>query len=433
MPELKILISHAYDEKALAEAWATLLQDVSLGVIKTWFSSDQTPSGGMDIGQTWREQIYERLSRSDEVIAIQTPTSAGRPWIMWECGIASGINKERGVIPIVFAMGRGELNNPIAVYQAYQGEDKSHVREACERLVVRAGLVFNEGVFEQAYTTYHEHIQLHQPRKAIPSEHMSLWRTRFEELVRTGRLGEVFAKRQAMYASPGAVFTPIDPALHELLSKILLDTKHFAEAIDEIDKALSLLAGEDIDLLHRKALALVEQQSLPEAEGIVNQILKANAELRLNPELAALEGRIFRERWQTTNDAAHLDRAFEAYHRAYEADPTNYFTGINAASLALAKQDTEGAERLFNEIATTCQALQQEPNASFWTDFSVGEAQLGLGNIVAASEAYRMGLSRMPPPSPREKGSALNAIIRMGRAKGLDENVLGEVKQIFAP
>ena len=433
MPDLKILISHAYDEKALAEAWFKLLQDISLGAIKVWFSSDQTSGGGMGIGQPWRDQIYDRLRESGDIIAIQTPTSAGRPWIMWECGIASGIDKNRGVIPIVFAMSRGDLNNPISVYQAYQGEDKDQVREVCERLVAKAGLNFNQAIFDQAYTIYREYIDLHQPRKAIPSEHMSLWRTRFEELARTGRAGEVFAKRQAMYSSLGAAFTPIDPALHELLSKILLDTKHFQEAIDEIDKAIGLLIGDDVDLLHRKALALVELHNLPEAEGIVKRIIEANNDLRLNPDLAALEGRIFRERWQTTSDTEDLRKAYEAYLRAYKADPASYYTGINAGSLALAMQDTEEAQRLFTEVAATCQQLQREPNTSFWTDFSMGEAQLGLGNVVAASEAYQKGVNRMPPPSPREKTSALNGIIRMGRAKGIDDNTLSEVRQSLVP
>src|SRR5690348_15698577 len=104
MPRLKILISHAHDEKALAEAWKTLISDSLMGAVEAWFSSDAAAGGGMELGQEWRQQLYHRLEQSHLVIAIQTPTSAGRPWVMWECGVASSIVPERGIIPIVFGM-----------------------------------------------------------------------------------------------------------------------------------------------------------------------------------------------------------------------------------------------------------------------------------------------------------------------------------------
>jgi hypothetical protein len=142
MARIKVLISHYHEERALADAWKELLKSTSLGAIEAWYSSDSHAAGGMTIGIEWRDQLHEKLAESNFILAIQTPTSAGRPWVMWECGVASGIDKERGIIPIIYSMKPGELANPISSYQLYQGEDENQVRQVCERLTVAADLPF---------------------------------------------------------------------------------------------------------------------------------------------------------------------------------------------------------------------------------------------------------------------------------------------------
>lgn len=430
MTNLKILISHAHDEKALSDAWKVLLDTISQGLLKTWFSSDSTSGGGIDVGAEWREKLYQQLGESDFIIAIQTPSSSGRPWIMWECGAASGINKDRGIIPVVFSMGRGDLSNPLTSYQVYQGEDKDQVQEVCSRLMSNAGLTLNKQFFDIAFETYSATIKLHRPRKLIGAEQMRLWRTRFEDLIRAGRINEIIPKRQTMYASLGAPFKPVEPSLHELLSKLLLDHKNYQEAVEEADHALSLV-GDDVDLLHRKALALVEMKNLQAAEQLVQQILDAHVELQNNPELASLEGRIHREHWQTSSDPQHLDLAFAAYLRAYRADQTQYYPGINAASLALAKGDKQVAHDLYDEVVQTCRKLQQRPDVSYWVDFTAGEASLGKGDVQGAIANYREALTRTPGPSPRDKMSALKGARRLVGVMKFDNDVQSEIEKVL--
>lgn len=430
MAYLKVFISHAHDEKALAEAWKDLLNTASSGGIEIWFSSDTGSEGGINIGQVWRDHLYKNLSDSDFVIAIQTPTSAGRPWIMWECAAASNIKKERGIIPIVYSMGRSELANPLTTYQVYLGDSVDQVRQICDKLITAAELKLQPKLFEIAFESYLEHIKLHQPRKAIPIEQMILWRDRFEQLIQSGRIGEVMAKRQAMYLSLIKPFKPIDPKVHEILSKILLDNKNFIEAIEEIDYALTLV-GEDIDLLHRKALALIEIQNLSEAESLINQILQIDKALRLNPEIASLEGRLNRERWLITNNEIYLDQAIEAYLRSFKADRTQHYPGINAGSLLLAKGDIALAESIFHEVFEMCLRLQQQSITSFWTDFSAGEALLGLGDVQLALAQYRGALSRTPAPQLRERESAMKGVKRMVKIKDLPDTVIKDIEQLL--
>lgn len=430
MAYLNVLVSHAHDEKALAGAWKTLLESTSSGAVETWFSSDSHPDGGIDIGTEWRSQLYERLAACDFVLAIQTPLSAGRPWIMWECGVASGIDRVRGIIPVVFSLGRGDLANPLKSYQVYQGEDEGDVRETCVRLAEAAGLNPPGHIYDEPIRAYLETITLHRPRKPLRGEQLDLWGTRFEELVRSGRVEEVPGLRQTMYASFGRPFTPVDPTVHELLSKILLEQRQYAAAIEEIDYALSLVDN-DVILLHRKALALTEQQNLLAAAALVEQILQTHDELRDNPELASLEGRIYRERWQLNHETEDLDRAVQAYRRACEADPTQYYPCINAASLALTKKDTGTAAGLFGAVLERCQILQERPVISYWVDFSAGEARLGLGDIAGAKDDYQRGLARVPPPPPRNIQSALKGIRRMIEAAGHPGELIDEFEQIL--
>lgn len=427
---IKVLISHAHEEKGLAEAWKALLDTVSLGVIETWYSSDTTAQGGIGVGEDWRQQIYTKLADSDFVVAIQTPTSTGRPWIMWECGVGSGIDRSRGIIPIAYVLGRGDLANPLSSYQVYQGEDNDQVREVCERLLTAAGLRSQSYSYDEPLKVYGEKIRLHKPRRPLRQEEMRLWTSRFEELIQVGRIDEVIPKRQAMYASLEKPFAPVEPSIHELLSRVLIDEQHFDLALEEANYALQLVPG-DIEVLHRKALALAETHNLAEVEAILSRVFEEHPELHTSPELASLEGRIHRERWQTTGDRRQLDRAFEAYHRAYDADRTQYFPGINAGSLALAKGDTATATTVFLEVLATCGVLQQRSRVSFWVDFTAGEAQLGLDRSVDALASYERALSRMPAPSPRERESTVRGARRIIKAKGLDEGVADQIEEIL--
>ncbi len=54
---LKVLISHAYDEKELANAWKMLLDAISGKKIEVWFSSDLHAEGGGLPGVDWHNDL----------------------------------------------------------------------------------------------------------------------------------------------------------------------------------------------------------------------------------------------------------------------------------------------------------------------------------------------------------------------------------------
>jgi len=430
MPFQKILISHAHDEKGLASAWKELIETISSGAIEVWFSSDTHASGGIAVGQEWRQDLFRKLAESDFILAIQTPFSFTRPWIMWECGVASGVDKVRGIIPIVYLMGSGDLANPLSTYQVYQGEDPERVREVCERLAHAARLTPATFILDEAIKMYLRAVDLHRPRKPLRTEQMLLWRDRFEKLIQSGRANEVMPMRQLMYTSLTKPFQPVEPTIHELLSRILIEQREYMAAIEEVDYALTLIE-DDVQLLHRKALAVVELQNLQEAEDLVKHIISLNEDLSLNPEIASLQGRIHRERWELTRESPELDAAIAAYYRAYEADKAQYYPGINAAELALAKGDMDLAQQIFQEVIDACKEHQKWPVVSYWVDFTVGAAYLGQGKIDAAIAAYTQGLQRLPAPPPRDRQSSAKGAARMATARKLPNEVAEKIKTLL--
>ncbi len=443
---LKILISHAYDEKELAEAWKKLLETTSAHAISVWFSSDLQATGGVPPGEDWRRDLEQRLTESDFVLAIQTPSSASRSWIMWECGIAHGIyhkqlssgktrasakgQRYHGVIPIVYAMRRDELTNPLTTYQIYEGEDTAQVRQVCEYLLREAGLQPEDFHFKEPLAVYLSAIQAFHPRKMATAQEINMWREHFEQLIKSSRHNEIASHRQMMYASLPSRQTAVDLTLHDTLSSVLLAQQRYAEAKEEIDYALTL-ASDNIRLLHRKALILLEQRNLTEAEEILQHIFSSNPGLSSNTEIGSLHGRLQRELWLLTHDPIKLDTAIQAYLKVYEADKTQYFPGINAAELLLSRGEMQLAEEILREILIICKRLQEQMERSYWIDFTLGEAYLGLENIEQAIRMYQTGLNRSSPPSPRDREAAAKGAMRMIDLKKLPDEIKERIKRLF--
>ena len=425
---LRILISHSHDERPLASAWKTLLETVSNGAIEPWYSSDVQSEGGMEIGEDWRAQLRARIAQSDMVLAVLSPQSRDRPWILWECGVASGLEQERGVIPVVYSMGRNDLANPLSSYQVYLGDARSVVLEICERLARKAGLNKPQPqLWGPAVDEYLAAIAVHRPRRAQRVEDTALWRARAEQLIQSGRRAEVPALRARMYVSLGPDFKPIDAALHEVLSKALLDLTYYEEARIEVDYALSLVEG-DVDLLHRRALASAHLHDLKTALDTIGQLVEMDASLAMNPEIAGLEGRVYRERHAASNNAEDLEAARDAYRRAFNVDPSSHYCGVNLGALSLLAGDNREADEVFARVLTMVRKEQAEKLVSYWADFTAGECQLGLGKVDAALEEYRRGIARTPQPSPRDRESALNGVTRIIRARKLGDDVLPQFR-----
>lgn len=81
-----MFISHDSRDADLAEAFAELLADVSVGTLKSFRSSDNKGTSGIEFGDNWYAAIFSKLGEATDVVALLTSHSIDRPWILYEAG-----------------------------------------------------------------------------------------------------------------------------------------------------------------------------------------------------------------------------------------------------------------------------------------------------------------------------------------------------------
>lgn len=85
-----VFISHDARDADLAEEFDNLLTDASGGMLKSFRSSDKKGTAGMEYGEEWYNAIMSKLGAATDVVALLTPYSIDRPWILYEAGVAKG-------------------------------------------------------------------------------------------------------------------------------------------------------------------------------------------------------------------------------------------------------------------------------------------------------------------------------------------------------
>lgn len=85
-----VFISHDSRDADLAEAFSKLLTRVSAGMLKSFRSSDRKGVQGIAYGVEWYPELMRQLDSACDVVCILTSRSLGRPWILYEAGVAKG-------------------------------------------------------------------------------------------------------------------------------------------------------------------------------------------------------------------------------------------------------------------------------------------------------------------------------------------------------
>lgn len=128
-----------------------------------------------------------------------------------------------------------------------------------------------------------------------------------------------------------------------------------------------------------QALALARSGASRQANAILLQLA---AEGHEDEETAGLLARTYKDLWTQSADPGEqrtfLERAFRQYHAAYRTTG-GYWSGVNAATLALVMGNREEARRLAARVRSQCLALQASsgPDADpYWIAATLGEAAL---------------------------------------------------------
>lgn len=151
----------------------------------------------------------------------------------------------------------------------------------------------------------------------------------------------------------------------------------------------------------RRLLALALARS--GATGQANQILASLVdEGHHDEETIGMFARTFKDLWGSASDAdsarQYLERAFHWYSAAHRLSG-GYWSGINAATMALLLDDRARATSLARHVMDACRNRRAAaPGATdgYWTVATLGEAALILGDRAAAARWYREAIADHP-------------------------------------
>jgi hypothetical protein len=132
-----IFISHDSSDAEIAEAFSRLLSSVSMGVLKSFRSSDQKGTQGIEYGTEWYGEIMKKLDSASDVVCLLTARSLQRPWILYEAGVAKG-KLEKTVLGIALGIPlKKAATGPFAQFQNCDDSDEkltSLIIQLCNRV-----------------------------------------------------------------------------------------------------------------------------------------------------------------------------------------------------------------------------------------------------------------------------------------------------------
>lgn len=132
-----VFISHDTRDADLAEEFSKLLSSVSLGILKTFRSSDKKGSQGIEYGTEWYPEIMKKLDQASDIVCLLTENSLNRPWILYEAGVAKGKLNNTKVFGIGFGISsESAYTGPFAQFQNC-GDDEEALTKLVYDLVKR--------------------------------------------------------------------------------------------------------------------------------------------------------------------------------------------------------------------------------------------------------------------------------------------------------
>lgn len=183
-------------------------------------------------------------------------------------------------------------------------------------------------------------------------------------------------------------------------------------------RALAFLPenARDIETRRQRALALSKSG---EMQAAIDALEAMRDEAPLDGESSGILGGCYRRLYERTKDPRDLTQALEAYHAGFHGT-TNTYAGINTASILLELGRRDEAEAIARDVLAAA-STASSPADDYWIPATVGEAQLILGFVDKAEEAYRKAVRRardLPHHRATMRRGARRALAGIGRPRG---------------
>jgi class 3 adenylate cyclase len=201
-----------------------------------------------------------------------------------------------------------------------------------------------------------------------------------------GNLGSLLALWRARKTEQWARY----PNIYRILGKRILDLGEPILAYDVLNEGLEYWPA-DVRMRQLNALALSRSGATDKANVILFQLYQ---EGHTDEETLGLLARTHKDLWQQSNNPEEqqrqLQQSFGYYFQAYQLN-RGYYTGINAATVALLANNTPHAHTIAEEVHQMCmQEYHSSPDAAnnYWLTATLAEAALIHGDIEEAGQWY---------------------------------------------
>ena len=186
----------------------------------------------------------------------------------------------------------------------------------------------------------------------------------------------------------------------------LLKLKHYDFALEQFETVLGL-DPDNKPACEKKAVCLGRLGRFEEAREWVRRLTEAYP---ADPEAWALAGRVEKDNWisrwrragagpgESREPAAYEDaalvEAIEPYYKAFVAEPSHHYSGINALTLQLLRRhlggDTDDAaiEKLLGGVRWACATALERDRKDYWARASHAELNLLVSPIETVRKEY---------------------------------------------
>jgi tetratricopeptide (TPR) repeat protein len=188
-----------------------------------------------------------------------------------------------------------------------------------------------------------------------------------------------------------------------------------AEAIGVLDRAEQAFP-KAVRPKQLRGLALARSADTMQAQQVLGKLYAAG---EIGPETLGIFARTWMDRYTETGERMFLLKSRDLYRQAFEAFPTDYYTGINAASKSLLAGEKETAAQIAERVQ---KVVGDTPVVDdYWRTATVAEALLLQGKVEAAAKTYTAAVLAAPFDSGSHDSTRTQAALLLSALGATDE------------
>jgi hypothetical protein len=195
----------------------------------------------------------------------------------------------------------------------------------------------------------------------------------------------------------------------------LIAMKKIPEALVVLDRAEEAFP-KAVRPKQLRGLALARSGETMKAQLVLGKLYAAG---EIGPETLGLLARTWMDRYNQAKERTFLLKSRDLYRQAFEAFPSDYYTGINAASKSLLAGERETAAQLAKRVQEL--VGDQPVPGDYWKTATVAEVQLLQGNFDASARLYEAAVLAAPLDHGSHESSLGQARLLLSALGATDE------------